>query len=366
MRRVPLARRNLLAEPRHLLASVAGIGLALMLILLLDSLWAGVRSQVTLFEDRLGGQLYVAAPGIQTLFAESSVIPIADVDVVRATPGVQWAAPVRALYAIPELHGSKIPVALVGFVPGQRGRPWALARGRTPVASDELVVDETLARRHDLRLGATVDLMGSAFRIVGLSKRSAGFMTSFMFVTHQATDRLLRAPGTTSFVLVGTNQPQAVRARLAARGLTVRDQAELRAADLKLATRIYGKPLQLMVAVAFAVGTLVIALTAYADVAERRREYGIVKAVGADRRRLTAIALGQTLGLAVLGLAASGLLVVAGRALIIWWRPQFAVVLTAGGLARAAVAALAMALVAGLVPARRLARLDPATAYRGA
>lgn len=39
----------------------------------------------------------------------------------------------------------------------------------------------------------------------------------------------------------------------------------------------------MMVAVGFAAGTLIIALTTYTAVAERRREYGIIKAIGATR-----------------------------------------------------------------------------------
>jgi putative ABC transport system permease protein len=70
--------------------------------------------------------------------------------------------------------------------------------------------------------------------------------------------------------------------------------------------------------------------------------------------------------LTALGLAAGGLLLAVGRALLGWARPQFEVVITGGLLAQALGAALVMALVAAIVPARRLARLDPATAYRGA
>ena len=59
--RVPLARRNLLADPRRLAASALAVGMAVMLILLLDGLWAGVRSQVTRYEDedlRQAGALF--------------------------------------------------------------------------------------------------------------------------------------------------------------------------------------------------------------------------------------------------------------------------------------------------------------------
>jgi putative ABC transport system permease protein len=67
---------------------------------------------------------------------------------------------------------------------------------------------------------------------------------------------------------------------------------------------------------------------------------------------------------AAVGAAAGVSLFTLGRALIGMWRPQFLILLTGQTIARALVAALAMALVAALLPARRLARLDPAVAFR--
>jgi putative ABC transport system permease protein len=58
-------------------------------------------------------------------------------------------------------------------------------------------------------------------------------------------------------------------------------------------------------------------------------------------------------------------LFLAGREVIVAARPQFAVAFSSGALVRAALAALLMAMLAAIVPARRVARLDPATAYRG-
>jgi ABC-type antimicrobial peptide transport system permease subunit len=111
---------------------------------------------------------------------------------------------------------------------------------------------------------------------------------------------------------------------------------------------------------------MIIALSAYTTVVERRREFGIVKAMGATRRRLVSLAIGQTLTLATLGFIAGLGLFLIGRLLIVSLRPQFTVVLTSGAIGRAAVASVAMALVASTVPARRLAALEPAVAYRSA
>lgn len=361
--RVPLARRNLLAEPRRLAASAAGVGTAIMLILLLDGLWAGIQANITTYEDNVGADLYVAQPGTRNFFGAISVIPASTADTVRADPDVDWAVPVRGFFSIVELHGRKVPTYVIGSTPGERGGPWELRRGRAPEADDEVVIGRVMATRHGLDVGDRVEIVGRAFTVVGTS--TDAFMASFVFMTHAATDALLSAPETTSFVLLGTDDPAAVRDRLSASGLAVLDRDELARADLKLMARAYSVPLTVMRAVAFAVGSIVIALTVYTAIADRRREYGIVKAMGAQGRRLVALAVEQTLIIAALGLAAGSVLFLAGRSYISLVRPQFVILASAGSLGRAAAAGVLMGLVAAVLPARRLARLEPATAYRG-
>lgn len=363
---VPLARRNLLAEPRRLAASVLGVGLALMLILLLDGLWTGIKAKVTVYEDHAGADLYVAQAGTKNFFGGVSTIPLDVLQQVRSDPGVIWAVPVRGLFTIIELHDRKVPAYLVGSVTGARGGPWAVGDGRAPRADGEVVIGRVMAQRHGIEIGDTLELLGSPFEVVGIDDEADAFMASFAFVTHAATDRLLAAPGTTSFVLVGTDTPDLVRARLTRTGLAVLDREQLRSNDTAVMTRAFGTPLKVMVTVAFGAGSLVVALTAYAAVVERRREYGIVKAMGATGSWLTRVAVTQSLALALLGLVAGWLLFLAGRAVIVGLRPQFSVVATTGGVTRALAAALLMGLIAAIVPARRLARLDPSSAYRGA
>jgi putative ABC transport system permease protein len=363
-RTVPLARRNLLADPRRLAASAAGVGMAIMLILLADGLWAGVKANVTTYEDNAGADLYVAQPGTRNFFGAISAIPAETAGEIGADPAVDWAVPVRGFFSILQLHDLKVPAYVIGSNPGERGGAWDLTSGRTPRRDDEIAVGRVMARRHGLAVGDSIDVMGRRFRIVGTSPDA--FMFSFVFMTHAATDQLLQAPGTTSFVLVATDDPAGVRQRLErTSGLTVLDRDQLARNDLALMARAYDVPLKVMRGVAFAVGSLVIALTAYTAIAERRREYGIVKAIGARRRRLLGLAVAQSMMIAAAGLLAGGLLFVAGRAVITWARPQFVILATAGGVGRVVVAAVLMALVAAVLPARRLAALEPATAYRG-
>jgi putative ABC transport system permease protein len=272
---------------------------------------------------------------------------------------------VRGLFSITELHDNRVPTYLIGWVPGQPGGPWSMARGRAPATDDEVAIGEALAARHGVKVGSHLDILGRSFTVTGIAAGADMFMASFVFMTHAATDQVLSAPGTTSFVLVGTDKPEEVRQRLAGRGLTVLSRNELKANDLKVITRAFAVPMRVMVGVAFAVGVLVIALTAYAALIEHRRDYGILKALGANHARLYRVALEQTLILALLGLVVGAAFFVGGREIIGWVRPQFAIVLTPTIVAQVVGVALIMGLVAAVIPARRLARLDPSTAFRG-
>ena len=365
MRQVPLARRNLLADRRRLAASVSGVGLSVMLILLLDGLWAGIQAQTTVYPDRVGADLYVLQPGVRDLTAGASTLPLSTLATVRADPDVAWASPVRSSYSILELHGTKVAIAMIGAVPGGHGGAWSLTQGRAPRADDEIVVGSLLADRHGLDVGDRLDVMGHALRVVGRAETN-GFMMSYVFTTHAALDAMTATPDTTSFVVVGTDRPAVVRERLRAEGFNVLDRATVAANNRAFAVGIVGSPVRLMVGIGLAAGTMVIALTAYTAIVERRREYGIVKAMGGTRRHLVALALAQTLALAALGLVAGSVFFVVGRSLIGWTRPQFDVLLTSGAVGRAGLAALVMALLAAIIPARRLAALEPALAYRSA
>lgn len=364
---VPVTRRLLLARPVRTAAGALGVGLALMLIVLLSGLWAGVQQRVTVYEDHLGTDLVVVPPGTDSLFADPGALPAGAAAAVARTAGVAAADPIRTLYLILELDDGKAAVAAAASQPGRPGGPWALAAGRRPRADDEVALDAVFAREHGLTLGDRLPVLGHDMRVVGLTDDTTMFMTPLLFTTTHAMTGMLRAAGTTGSVLVTLNpgaDRAAVAARLTAAGLTVRTPAQLHQAALTLATRIYGSPVRLMVGVAFVAGTLIVALVAHTRVTEQQRDLGILKAMGATPGRLRSIALGETAALTGLGAVAALLLTGAARAVLAWWWPAFPVAVTAPTLAATAAAAAAMAVVAAWLPMRRLARLDPATAFR--
>ena len=364
-RQVPITRRLLAAHRLRSAAGAAGIGLALMLMLLLNALWAGVQQTVTVYDDHLRAELVVVPAGTDNLFADTGVLPASTVAAVRRIPGVTRADPLRTRYLILEMPHGKAAVAAVASAPGAAGGPWKLTSGKAPVATGDVAIDALFAQQHDMAVGDELPVMGHTMRVTGLTSGTAMFMTPLVFTTTTTMDQMLGSSQTTGAVLVSTDAPGSVARRLRAAGLSVRTTDQLHRASLAQATKIYGSPVRLMVSVAFAAGTLIVALVAYTRVTEQQRDLGVLKALGATPRRIRRIAVAETTFLTALGAIAAIVLVLVAREVLAWWRPAFPVALTPATFAQTAAAAGAMALLAAWLPARRLARLDAASAFRG-
>jgi putative ABC transport system permease protein len=319
---VPVARRQLLSEPAKVAVAVLAVGAAVALVLLLTGLRRGMGEQVTTYL-RHEPPVLVGQEGTRNFLSQTSVLPESEAGKVAQVPGVAAVAPISQGYAMLNLHGRHILTVLVGYEPGSVGGPWSLAEGRVP-GDDELVLDRTLASEHGLRIGSVLDVRGRSLRIVGLSSGTSGFMTPLAFTTRATANALNEQPQTATFLLVRP-RPGVAPAALAAQinsavpGVSALERDELAAHDRDVFVGAFSGPLTAMTTIAGAVAALGTAV-------------GVVFALAAVR------------GVAVIA-------------------PKYLIALAPRDALAMALAALVFALLAGLVPARYLANLDPATAF---
>jgi putative ABC transport system permease protein len=241
--------------------------------------------------------------------------------------------------------------------------------GRLPAADDEVVLDWVMATNHDITIGDAIDILDETFKVVGLSDGTNSWMASFFFVEKRAAERLLLAPGATSFVLL-TLEPDAevtaVTDRLEhrLRGVEILPVAAMRQNDIAVLVKVFAAPLQLMVSIAFAVGTAILGMVIYTATVERTREYGVLKAVGAKNRYLYGLVTVQGLVTAVSGaLLGIGLAWLAAQ-LIMNNSPKFLIILEPQPVLWVSLSSLLMGILAALLPARAVAHLDPAQVFR--
>jgi putative ABC transport system permease protein len=354
------------ADPKRLAVSLLGVGAAIGLVLLLQGLWNGQLIQITAYEDHVGADLFVAESGTESILGDRSTVPLAALDEISAVPQVGQADPVHIHYTVFDLHGGKEFVLLVGSDPAGLGGPWELSGGRAPQAIGEAVLDRTFAEEHDLDVGNEFEMGGRVFRTVGVSEGTRSWMTSLVFVTSETAQEMTGGGEVATFVLVRTAEPDIAAAAIRARtSLEPLLPATLADNDREILAGIMEGPVLLMIGIAFAAATLVVALTVYSGVVERLREYGIVKAMGAGRPRLLRLILGQTILLAIVGSGVGYLMYLGGAWLVSQLRPQFWFSVEWQQLLVLGAAVFAMAVVAAIIPARRLGKLEPASVYRG-
>lgn len=367
-RRVPVGWRQLAAEPTKFAVALLAVAVAVALVLLLSGLRQGISQQVTLYVDRQTPVL-VGQAGSRNFLSQSSVLPEAVQEQIERVEGVARAAPISEQYAMLRLHGRRALAVLIGYDPGMPGGPWALATGRPPRAAREVVLDEVLAADHGLRVGSILEYRGTSLQVVGLSSGTTGFMTPLAFATRATANTLSRRPATATFFLVEPRpgiEPAALTRRLerVVPGVSALTRAQVASNDRRLFSAPFQGPLRAMVTIAFAVAVLVIGLTIYTSTSERSREYATLKALGLRGRSLLLLVAAQAGGLAAAGTALGVAFAFGVAQLVSWAAPRYLVAISAATVALIVVGAIAMALLAASVPARYVARLDPATAFR--
>ena len=122
--------------------------------------------------------------------------------------------------------------------------------------------------------------------------------------------------------------------------------------------------ISIMSAIGFVVALAVVALTVYVATLARRREFGVLKALGARNRVLYRVVLVQAvLSVAVgfvIGLAFTGLLGV----LVARTDLDLELAITAASLAKVGLFAVVIAGLAAILPIRQVAGVDPAVVFR--
>jgi hypothetical protein len=152
-RRVPLARRNLFADPRRVLLSTGGVAVALLLVLVLAGIFAGAMRQLTAYVDGSGADLIVSQRGVRTMHMSTTVLRPDIAERVLDVRGVAWAEPIGYTTGMVATPSGRLTTYVFGVDPAARhGGPSALVAGRPP-GRGELVLDDQAARELEVGRG---------------------------------------------------------------------------------------------------------------------------------------------------------------------------------------------------------------------
>jgi len=362
--------KTLWLQRLSLLASAGGIAGAFTLVIILDAVFVGESTQVVSYLRNMNTDVWVMQRGVGNMHMASSFVWDWKAERIARLPGVRRATPILYAGATVNTNGRNWLTFLVGLRPdGGRAGPWSMAAGKAMPAAGEIVLPRVYVEMNDVALDDTVMVRDKRLRVVGLSEGTFSMGNSVAFLAFSDLADLFSITGTISYILVDA-QPGTDPAVLAARiereveKVAALPQDEFIRNDFQLAMLMGVEIIFFMTVIGSALAALIIAFTAYSQVAQRRRELAIAKALGTRNRAIYLAVLVQTLIITALGfvlalIAAWGLFPVLSAAV-----PQITLVVTPEVLLRTGVLALLVALIAALVPAFLVARVDPQTAFK--
>ena len=360
-----MAVRNLSRQRTRTLLTMVGLGMAIMGIVLLESLTEGLVAQVSALAFK--NEVDLAA-----MEAEASMdLSTIDERVVRriaALPGVERAGGILTGYASTE----DLPFFVVfGYHPAGQGiRHFHIVEGEGLSANRQIIIGRVAAENLDKAVGQTIRIFNTPFRIVGIYETGVPFEEGGGVIRLHDAQMLFQQPRKVSFVGIKVKDPDRIE--------EVRQQIEERfpevfvsmaadfaegAVDIKF-TRAMAWAIMALAVIINGVG---VTNTMVMSVFERTREIGVLRALGWRKLRVLRMILRESI---VLSLVSSLVGVVGGVAL---GQALNALPLVAGFiqlsfspplLAWALVIALVLGAVGGLYPAWHASRLQPLEALR--
>jgi len=368
--RVPLARKNLFQDRRRAVLAVGGVAASLVLVLILDGVFAGAMHQVNAYMRSSPADVFVAQRDVRTMHMTQSALPAATVAEVAAVDGVAWAEGLRYTTSILEAAGGgQLTTYVLGYdtTTGRAG-PRRLASGRAP-GPGEVLVDDSAADELGIDVGDTVSILGSPvpLRVSGLSTDGTNIVNTTVYV--RTEDFAALRGDSVAYVLAGADAgiaPDALAKRIAMAlpDTTVQTRAEFARQEANVVRDMAADVMKIVTVIGFVIALAVTGLTLFTATLAKLREFGILKALGAGNPRLALTVAAQaawSVGLALI--AAVGMAMLLGAA-IGAATPNVRVTIEAGSILRVGGTAVVVGALASLVPLRRVQRLDPATAFR--
>jgi len=345
-----------------------GIALCVVLMLFLLGVYRGVAQGSLEYIHKNDVDLWILQSNATNILRCTSVLLPAHEERLQKVPGVKTVAPVLLLLATVSNEEESATVYLAGYDPlSGRGGPPAIESGRELKADDEIVLDQAFAQKHGYEIGGLVQLNGSKLKLVGTSSGTNAFVIQYAFVTVTCAQRLIGFPGLVTCFLVNVQgaAPNTVRSAIkeALPSVEVYDQASFVANNTQEMEAGFLTFIYTIATLGLVVLTTILSLLLSIHILERRREFAIMKVVGASSLFLSGLVFKQALMISGAGVAAAMVLFVPVVKLVAYLSPEVAVAASVAQAGAVAVLVGVVGLISATLALGRLRRIYALEAF---
>jgi len=361
---------TLLAERGHLLASMGAVAGAFALVLFFEAVFAGESRQVVAYIERSHADVWVMQTGVSNMHMASSFVQEWKADRVRQVPGVRRVTPILYLNTIMQTGDRRSFSFVVGLEDGNtRAGPWSVTEGKSIPATGEVIVPAVLRRLAGVQLGDTATIAGRAFAVAGFTEGTFSMANSVAFVTMSDLADIMSTFGTASYLLVDAEAgvdpaALAVRIRDSVEKVNAVRRERFAENDWDVAMQMGLEIVSLMTLIGGALAILLTGFTVYVSVSRRERELAVIKAMGFRNGAIYTSALIQAGVVAAGGIVLAIGIVSLAVPLTASFLPQVTLEVMPDALLRIGLIALVVALGSSILSVRKLATVDPLSAFQ--
>lgn len=311
---VAIARKNLFHDRVRFAITLVGISFSVVLILVQVGVYLGMMYNTSSIIEHTNADIWITARNNRN-FDFSMPFPEHRENRARAVPGVLWTKKLILVWSLMKIKGGGSEnVEMVGFDPESGiGGPWEMVEGdiRDVKFYRGVIVDESsVSKLGEMKIGDYREVINKKVRVVGISHGARRITTAPVLFTSYRTAQELNPwiNGQTVFVLVKTAHAadvKTVRDRLA----SVMDLEDVyTSGEFISATRRYwtfstgmGVAFGFTILMGIIVGAVIVSQTIYSATIEHLREFGTLKALGAENRTVYGIILEQAMWSGIIG-----------------------------------------------------------------
>jgi len=383
MQLTDIALNSLRRRKGRMIFLVLGLTIGVATVVALVAITDTMQTDIAVKMDEYGANILIVPKasdlalsygGVTVASAAYDVgeLSLADLDYIQTIPNAQNISVVA-----PKLLGAitvgerPVLVAGVRFPDELRLKQWWQLDGAEPAETYDALAGVRLAQALNLHPGATLELNGQTFHVVGLLAENGTQDDDILFIDLAAAQQVMNEPDGISLVEVAALCTACPIEEMVRQISQVLPQARVTALRQAVTLRMetvgqLGRFALAMAAVVTAIGGMVVLTTMLSSVSERRPEIGLFRAMGFRQQHVMQIILSEAALVSMAG-GALGWLAGMGAAVLLMpyvanvtmptqWNPWWALGAVGG--------ALVIGLGASIYPAVYAARLDPIIALR--
>jgi len=313
MRRL-VALKILIHDRSTTAGAVLGVVAIIFLVGQQLSLLFGLITYMSVLVDHSGADIWILSKNTQTADA-SATLPVRYIDRIYGLSDVEWVEPVISGGGLFRNNEGRTSAVLVVGVrrPRLAGGPWAFVEGSSRVLLD---YDGVTVDNLDLELLGNPEMQGifeingTRVRITGITKGARGFAGTLLFTNMEKARQISQIPpGRCSNILIKLRAGARQTIALSKLKMLLPRADVISSTDLSRKTREYylfntgiGGSFGFSTVIGLLIGIIIISLTMYTSVLNRKKDFAVMRALGGRRRDILVIVVFQSLFIAMMGI----------------------------------------------------------------